>query len=419
MRALEQTIFRNGFPTGLLCAEAAPGGGRSWRAEWRMFDGGRLVETRRMMETDDPSEFILGLRRRLIPFQTHPGLVAGAGRGWTALLSETLGLELVVPALDLRGAALALRPALPARTDRAGLLRAFGLAAGDEEPPAAGAWADLLWAVIHEASERDLATEDLLRLPAAARKIASFDHYAFTADALRAAPETPGVYVMRDRAGRVLYVGQSDHLRRRLLEYFQSSRTLPAKIERLRDRLYDIECHPAGSELEALLWEQRLIREHAPEINVARRVEEDASRYAAPAIPVAMALPSRHAGAVDLWMFGPGPLRRAVFQAHPAAAQLTLKGDRPSRTRVASLVRWFIQPLDGHRRKPSKAWTDWGAEGAELCRRYFGRHRDRLQWMEVAGAGAVDRLLTLVRHAAGHPYDPAEWRSAPDSAGPG
>ena len=80
------------------------------------------------------------------------------------------------------------------------------------------------------------------------------------------APQTPGVYVLRDAEGRALYVGKAVNLRRRLRAHFSGRRWRGLKAG--FTRAVDAEWQEVGSELEALLLEARLIHELAPEVNV-------------------------------------------------------------------------------------------------------------------------------------------------------
>lgn len=80
------------------------------------------------------------------------------------------------------------------------------------------------------------------------------------------APDTPGVYVLRDVEGRALYVGKAVNLRRRLRAHFAGRRWRGVKAGFARAA--DGEWQEVGSELEALLLEARLIHELAPEVNV-------------------------------------------------------------------------------------------------------------------------------------------------------
>ena len=80
------------------------------------------------------------------------------------------------------------------------------------------------------------------------------------------APQTPGVYVLRDARGRAIYVGKAVNLRRRLRAHFAGRRWRGLKAGFAR--AVDAEWQEVGSELEALLLEARLIHELAPEVNV-------------------------------------------------------------------------------------------------------------------------------------------------------
>ena len=90
---------------------------------------------------------------------------------------------------------------------------------------------------------------------------------------LRDVPHKPGVYLMRDRFNRVIYVGKARDLRKRVGQYFMPSRAMRADIKTraLLDTIWDFEWHLAGSEPEALLLEGRLIKEFRPRYNVSFR----------------------------------------------------------------------------------------------------------------------------------------------------
>jgi hypothetical protein len=80
------------------------------------------------------------------------------------------------------------------------------------------------------------------------------------------APAAPGVYVLRDDERRALYVGKAVNLRRRLGAQFADRRW--RALHPAMARVASVECHPAGSEIEALLREAILIRDLQPLANV-------------------------------------------------------------------------------------------------------------------------------------------------------
>jgi excinuclease ABC subunit C len=86
-------------------------------------------------------------------------------------------------------------------------------------------------------------------------------------------PHRPGVYLMRDRLNRVIYVGKARDLRKRVGNYFMPSRKMTAdpKTRALLESIWDFETHPVKSEPEALLLEGRLIKEFRPKYNISFR----------------------------------------------------------------------------------------------------------------------------------------------------
>ncbi len=121
-------------------------------------------------------------------------------------------------------------------------------------------------------------------------------------------PDSPGVYIMRDRVGTVIYVGNAISLKNRVRQYFQSSRGHPPKVQAMVDRAEDFDTVLVNSELEALILECNLIkhyrprynimlrddkqypyvrvdmRETFPRVGIVRRIGEDGARYFGPYI---------------------------------------------------------------------------------------------------------------------------------------
>jgi excinuclease ABC subunit C len=92
---------------------------------------------------------------------------------------------------------------------------------------------------------------------------------------LRALPDQPGVYMFRGGEGEVLYVGKAKSLRKRVQSYFRRDLHATVKTAGLVERIEEIEFVAAGSETEALLLEQNLIKRHRPAFNI--RLRDDKS----------------------------------------------------------------------------------------------------------------------------------------------
>jgi len=90
---------------------------------------------------------------------------------------------------------------------------------------------------------------------------------------LRATPESPGVYLMKDPRGTVLYVGKASVLRNRLKQYFGSTTNLTNKIRRMLGHLHDFEYIVTDSPAAALILENTLIKRYKPRYNA--RLKDD------------------------------------------------------------------------------------------------------------------------------------------------
>ncbi|MCK4273415.1 MAG: excinuclease ABC subunit UvrC [Dehalococcoidales bacterium] len=123
---------------------------------------------------------------------------------------------------------------------------------------------------------------------------------------LKRLPHSPGVYLMRDASGAILYVGKAASLHHRVRSYFQSTHKLTPKLQKMVSRVADIDFFVAISEQEALIMEMNFIKQYHPRYNVSlkddktfpylkiaaneewprvyvtRRFEQDGGRYFGP-----------------------------------------------------------------------------------------------------------------------------------------
>src|ERR1700741_750912 len=86
-------------------------------------------------------------------------------------------------------------------------------------------------------------------------------------------PHRPGVYLMRDRFNRVIYVGKARDLRKRVSSYFLPSKIAQAdlKTRAMLDAVWDFDIHTVRSDAESVLLEGKLIKEYRPRYNVSFR----------------------------------------------------------------------------------------------------------------------------------------------------
>ena len=84
---------------------------------------------------------------------------------------------------------------------------------------------------------------------------------------LKKLPGKPGVYIMHGEKDEIIYVGKAISLKNRVRQYFQTSRNKGAKIEQMVTHITRFEYIITDSELEALVLECNLIKEHRPKYN--------------------------------------------------------------------------------------------------------------------------------------------------------
>lgn len=90
-------------------------------------------------------------------------------------------------------------------------------------------------------------------------------------EALKHLPQSPGVYVYRDKTGTVIYVGKAVNLRRRVKQYFSGREAIGEKTDLLVSQIATLETMKTPGEFDALLLEASLIRKYLPKYNVISR----------------------------------------------------------------------------------------------------------------------------------------------------
>ncbi len=123
----------------------------------------------------------------------------------------------------------------------------------------------------------------------------------------------PGVYLMKDTDGKIIYIGKARNLKKRLASYFKNSGIHDAKVNILVHKIADFETIITRTEKEALILESNLIKRHRPRYNV---VLKDDKRYPSLRIDIKDKYPNfsivRKIGEDDALYFGPFASARSV-----------------------------------------------------------------------------------------------------------
>ena len=81
-------------------------------------------------------------------------------------------------------------------------------------------------------------------------------------------PLSPGVYIMHDKSGKIIYIGKAKALKNRVSQYFGSQNNHPEKVRRMVENVDHFEYIITDSEFEALILECSLIKQHTPKYNI-------------------------------------------------------------------------------------------------------------------------------------------------------
>ena len=81
-------------------------------------------------------------------------------------------------------------------------------------------------------------------------------------------PLTPGVYIMKDKTGKIIYIGKAKALKNRVSQYFGSQNNHTLKVRRMVENVDNFDYILTDSEFEALVLECSLIKQHSPKYNI-------------------------------------------------------------------------------------------------------------------------------------------------------
>ncbi|MBO0683436.1 MAG: excinuclease ABC subunit UvrC, partial [Candidatus Dormibacteraeota bacterium] len=216
---------------------------------------------------------------------------------------------------------------------------------------------------------------------------------------LRAVPDSPGVYLLRDSSGLVIYVGKAVRLRDRLRSYFTPGYAQNARLADLLRKVYDFEFVVAANEVEALVLECNLIKHYRPRYNI--RLKDD-KNYLYLKLPVTEEFPRVHYtrrihedGAL---YFGPYTSAQSLRSTVKSIRQLL-----PFRTCSDDIFKQHRVCLDFHiRRCPGPC------EGRISGEDYRARIREVALFME----GRSDELSRRLRHRMREAADALDFENA-------
>lgn len=217
-----------------------------------------------------------------------------------------------------------------------------------------------IWRVLESRCvERGLENYEQIAHYAGKPQRASFAEYDFSEKDLEALPETPGVYIMKDRDERVIYVGKAVNLKERVRGYFANAFTEETKLRKMRERIARVHYEQHDTELDALLREQALIKRFRPPLNRQIEVHEQANPQPEKTrgiflVPLRASLAPKTKGRVVVYFLSPQNLKRLPVNLARVAskrvravladyAKPQTSVNAKQRTQAEIAARWFHQ----------------------------------------------------------------------------
>ena len=206
-------------------------------------------------------------------------------------------------------------------------------------------------------------------------------------------PHKPGVYMMRDRFNRVIYVGKARDLRKRVSSYFLPSKVAQAdlKTRALLEATWDFETHVVRSEAESVLLEGKLIKEYRPRYNISFR---DDKRFLLVKVDLSEEWPrfrlTRLKKNDDARYFGPfaaaGALRQTLNLMRKKFGVLTFGRGAPSERELKSST--YQVPV----RLSEITVEQYRERVAQACEFLEGQSREMIDMLEMEMRKAADKM---------------------------
>ena len=208
-----------------------------------------------------------------------------------------------------------------------------------------------------------------------------FSRFAFGPGFLRQLPSASGVYMMMDFRGKILYVGKSRNLRRRVSSYFRPGALSQHKIAKIHAHLHSIEILRTDNEMEALLMEMRMIKDFRPPINLQTEVHyrQDARDEGRNLL---LFVADAEQKGVNIYLFHNG-----VFAGRHSASL-----GRPTPRRLQEKLESLFFTQGRGRGRRGEIWEK------EIVSRWFKANQRRLNYLDVDEVADFTALLERLRH---------------------
>jgi len=243
---------------------------------------------------------------------------------------------------------------------------------------------DIVFALLEKLNQLDIQNViDLNEFIDETKNWVDFDRYNFDRDYIKKLPMSPGVYLMNDSNGKIFYVGKAKNLKSRIESYFVNRFEMDEKGKSILERIFDLDYEQVGSELEALLLENRYINEFQPDLNTQIKIHPlDISKYKTKQIILFLPGLTEHEIAL-FFVNGISNMERAIINRLKPNWKISKR----------EMKHFFFDP-------PKKK-SNFSADQIEILWRWFAVQHEKINFIDIAAGGNLDACQELVKKYCG------------------
>ena len=205
-----------------------------------------------------------------------------------------------------------------------------------------------------------------------------FSAYNFSKNDILQLPSTPGIYLMKNAEGNIFYVGKSKNLKNRVESYFSNRYNIEDKNKTILSKIYDLEIEQTGSELEALLLENKYINLYKPEINVQINVHS-ISFHEYENKNVILFLPNLKKNKITLFLL------KGVDKAISLSFDKGLKKTESLKLKISDFF------------KKESSLSHFSTEQIELIWRWFKTNHIQINCIDIEDQYNLNDIITLIK----------------------
>ena len=206
--------------------------------------------------------------------------------------------------------------------------------------------------------------------------LVDFSEYNFNREYIANLPCSPGVYLLKDKFDKIIYVGKSKNLKSRVQSYFFQRPVNDEKIELIQENIFKIVYEQTGSELEALLLENRYIHQFEPVINKQIEIHKSTTKFVI-SRKIVLLMPSLIERHVLLYFINSD---RTAFHCE-------IDRENPDWNEIEKQFNKLLQIEND---------SDYTSEQIEIIWRWFAMNKDVVNHIDIEAAGDSENFISLL-----------------------